>query len=146
MDIRKEIGLNSIKVKVREIRLRWYGHMKRIEENNEARATVDMVVPGKRGRPRVRLVDCVRRDMPRTKHSGDQEFGRSTTVRICNGFNLYSLASTKKLRHCRTWTNISMYERKSGSHRHVHFHSASARVQNIYTTFSLHQPVVRSGW
>ena len=57
--------MNSIQDKVREIRLRWYGHMQRMEENNEVRAVVDMIVPGKRrrGRPRGRWVDCVRMDM-----------------------------------------------------------------------------------
>ena len=60
VDIRKELG-----VKVREMRLRWYGHMQRMEENNEMRAVVDMRVPGKRprGRSRGRWMDCVRRDM-----------------------------------------------------------------------------------
>ena len=64
VDIRKELGVNSIQEKVREMRLRWYGHMQRMEENNEARAIVDMIVPGKRpkGRPRGRWMDCVRRD------------------------------------------------------------------------------------
>ena len=54
VDIRKELGINSIKEKVREMRLRWYGHIQRIEEHNEVTAIVDMVVPGKRqrGRPR----------------------------------------------------------------------------------------------
>ena len=41
------------------MRLRWYGHMQRLEENNELRAVADMIVPGKRGR----WMDCVRRDM-----------------------------------------------------------------------------------
>ena len=53
--------MNSIKEKVREMRLRWHGHMQRMEENSEVRATVDMVVPRKR--PRGRWMDCVRRDM-----------------------------------------------------------------------------------
>ena len=30
------------------MRLRWYGHMQIMEENNEVRAAVDMRVPGKR--------------------------------------------------------------------------------------------------
>ena len=48
VDIRKELGVNSIHEKVREIRL----HMQRMEENNKVKAVVDMIVPGKR--PRVR--------------------------------------------------------------------------------------------
>ena len=61
VDIREEQGMNSLQEKVREMRLRWYGHMQRTEENNEVRAVVDMIVPGKR--PRGRWVDCVRREM-----------------------------------------------------------------------------------
>ena len=65
VDIRKELGMNSVQEKVREMRLRWYGHMQKMEENNEVRAVVDMRVPGKRprGRPRGRWMDCVRRYM-----------------------------------------------------------------------------------
>ena len=45
---------------VTEMRLRWYGHMQRMKENNEMSAIGDMVVPGKRprGRPRGRWTDC----------------------------------------------------------------------------------------
>ena len=62
VDIRKELGVSGIQEKVR---LRWYGHMQRMEENNEVRAVVDRRVPGKRprGRPRGRWVDGVQRDM-----------------------------------------------------------------------------------
>ena len=65
LDIRKELGMNSLKEKVRDMRLYWYAHMQRMEENNEVRAIVDMIVPGKRPRrrPRGRWMDCVRRDM-----------------------------------------------------------------------------------
>ena len=42
--------MNSIQEKVREMRLRWYGHMQRMDESNEVRAVVDMRVPGKRPR------------------------------------------------------------------------------------------------
>ena len=45
VDTRKELGVNSIKEKVREMRLRLYGHVQRLKENNEVRAIVDMVVP-----------------------------------------------------------------------------------------------------
>ena len=65
VDIRQELRVSSIQEKVREMRLRWYGHMQRMEENNEVRAVGNMRVPGKRprGRPRGRWMDCVRRDM-----------------------------------------------------------------------------------
>ena len=35
------------KEKVREMRLRWHGHMQRMEEYNEVRAVGDMTVPRK---------------------------------------------------------------------------------------------------
>ena len=65
VDIRKELGVSSIQEKVREMRLRWYGHMQRMEENDNMSAVGDMRVPGKRprGRPRGRWMDGVRRDM-----------------------------------------------------------------------------------
>ena len=56
VDIRKELGVTSIQEKVREMRLRWYGHMQRLEENNEVRTVVDMSAgKGPRGRQRGRV-------------------------------------------------------------------------------------------
>ena len=60
--IRKELGVNSIQEKVREMRIRWYGHMQRMDEN-EVRAVVDMIVPGKDQGEIKREMDCVRRGM-----------------------------------------------------------------------------------
>ena len=54
--------MSSIPEKVRGMRLRWYGNMQRMEENNEVRAVGDMR-KWPRGRPRGRWVDGVRRDM-----------------------------------------------------------------------------------
>ena len=89
VDIRKELGVNSIKEKVREMRLRWYGHMQRMEENTEVRAVVDMILPGKRPKgdqegdgwlasERTYRNSGSPQRMPRTEHSGNQEFGPPT--------------------------------------------------------------------
>ena len=83
VDIRKELGVNSIQEKVREIRLCWYGHMPRMEENNEVRAVVDMRVLGKNqggdqeGDGWIATEGICRhcgspQRMPRTEHSGNQ--------------------------------------------------------------------------
>ena len=35
VDIRKELGVTSIQEKVREMKLRWYGHMQRMEKTTK---------------------------------------------------------------------------------------------------------------
>ena len=64
-DIRKELGVGSIKSKARESRLRWFGHVHCREQENNLRHVMDMEIPGRRprGRPRGRWRDLVDRDM-----------------------------------------------------------------------------------
>ena len=53
--------------KLRNARLRWYGHVKRREEDYVGKRMMETVVPGrrKRERPRRRWMDLVREDMER---------------------------------------------------------------------------------
>ena len=53
--------------KLRNGRIRWYGHVKRREEDYVGKRILEMAVPGirKRGRPRKRWKDLVREDMER---------------------------------------------------------------------------------
>ena len=60
--------------KLRNVRLRWYGHVKRREEDYVGERMMEMAVPGrrKRGRPRRRWMDLVR-DMERVgAREGDE--------------------------------------------------------------------------
>ena len=70
--------MNSIQEKVREMRLRWFGHMQRMEENNEVRAVGDQEGDGWIASEGICRHCGSPRRMPRTEHSGNQEFGPLT--------------------------------------------------------------------
>ena len=64
-DIRKELGVGSIKSKATESRLRWFGHVHRKEQESNLRQVMDMEIPRRRprGRPKGRCRYLVNRDM-----------------------------------------------------------------------------------
>ena len=56
----------NIAERCRKARLRWYGHVKRRDREYVGRKALEMVPPGRGGRPKQRWTDCVNRDMRAT--------------------------------------------------------------------------------
>ena len=68
--IRNEYNRDTVKIerlgmKMREGRLRWYGHVMRRYQEYVGRKMMEMELPGKRkrGRPKRRFLDVVKKDM-----------------------------------------------------------------------------------
>ena len=68
VEVRNRLGIRPITEKVTERRLRWYGHILRQNNNAVARASMDITVDGcrSRGRPKLRWIDNINRDMLET--------------------------------------------------------------------------------
>ena len=64
-EVRRRLGTGELSGQCRQAILRWYGHVKRGEEDNVCRRVMEMAVPGKwkTGRPRRRWKDCLKEDM-----------------------------------------------------------------------------------
>ena len=65
--VRGAAKISKLEDKLRNARLRWYGHIKRREKDYVGKRMMEMVVPGirKRKRPKRRWMDFVREDMER---------------------------------------------------------------------------------
>ena len=63
--IRSTVKVERLGMKMREVRLRWYGHVMRREQEYLGRKMMEMELPGKRrrGRPKRRFLDVVKEDM-----------------------------------------------------------------------------------
>ena len=62
--IRSTVKVKRLGMKMREGRLRWYGHVMRRDQENVGRKMMEMELPGKRrGRPKRRFLDVVKEDM-----------------------------------------------------------------------------------
>ena len=63
--IRSTVKVERLGMKMREGRLRWYGHVMRRDQEYVGRKMMEMELPGKRrrGRPKRRFLDVVKKDM-----------------------------------------------------------------------------------
>ena len=63
--IRRTVKVERLGIKMRDGRLRWYGHVMSRNEEYVGRKIMEMELPGKRktGRPKRRLLDVVKEDM-----------------------------------------------------------------------------------
>ena len=64
-EIRKKMGIAPIADKMRESRLRWYGHVQRQDPEQVAKTAWELEIDGvrPRGRPKMRYIDTVKKDM-----------------------------------------------------------------------------------
>ena len=64
-ELRSRLGIHSIRDVIQAMRLRWFGHLERMEEDNWVSKCRDLVVPGTkpRGRPRKTWQEVIRTDL-----------------------------------------------------------------------------------
>ena len=63
-EIREKIGIENIVVWCVKAQLRWFNHVKRRDDEYSRYRAMEMVPLGKRrGRPKLRWMDCVRKDL-----------------------------------------------------------------------------------
>ena len=76
--VREIAKIAKLRDKLRNAKLRWYGHVKRREEGYVGKRVMEMAVPGrrKRGRPRRRSMDLAREDMKRVGAKEGDEVDR----------------------------------------------------------------------
>ena len=84
-DIRGRLGVAPITKKMREARLRWYGHVIRSEENSVAARAMHLHVQGKRprGRPKRRWLDRINLDIKSVGAEPVDALDRSKWRKIC---------------------------------------------------------------
>ncbi|VDP04025.1 unnamed protein product [Heligmosomoides polygyrus] len=76
--IRQRFGIVPIADKLREARLRWYGHVLRANDDTVCKIGLNLEVPGKRprGRPKQRWLDTLHLDLKIAGVHPDQAFDR----------------------------------------------------------------------
>ncbi len=89
-DIREKLKVENITERCSKARLRWFGNVKRRDQEYIGSKTLEMVPPGrrKRGRPKQRWMDCVNRDMRAIGTTKSVEITKFITKIIANAFGL----------------------------------------------------------
>ena len=84
-DVRKRMGVAPITDKMRESRLRWYGHVIRSDEKTVAKNALQFSPKGKRprGRPKKRWLDGLKEDMKRVNVTPEDALERTKWRRQC---------------------------------------------------------------
>ena len=86
--IRSTVKVERLGMKMREGRLRWYGHVMRRDQEYVGRKMMEMELPGKRrrGRPKRRFLDVVKEDMGKVgAKETDVEDRKMWRMMICCG-------------------------------------------------------------
>ena len=83
-EVRRRCGVEDIRDRMRRIRLRWFGHVKRREENNILRRVYELEVEGRRpvGRPKKSWRRVVEEDMRRMNITEDMAEDRQQWRRL----------------------------------------------------------------
>ena len=83
-DIINRLKIETISTRCRKSRLRWFGHVKRREPQYVCQRVMNMVPPGrrKRGRPKMRWLDCVNNDLKVIGATEDDVHDRDSWRRV----------------------------------------------------------------
>uniref|UniRef100_A0A914X4N9 Reverse transcriptase domain-containing protein n=1 Tax=Plectus sambesii TaxID=2011161 RepID=A0A914X4N9_9BILA len=84
-DVRRRLGVAPITAKMREGRLRWYGHVVRSDEHSVARTAMRLDPDGRRprGRPKKRWMDRIKEDMQHANVAPEDALDRAKWRQMC---------------------------------------------------------------
>ena len=88
--IRGSTKVEEISKKVQERRMRWYGHVMRIDEEYVGKRAMGIEVQGsrRRGRPKKTWADCVKADLREKELSGEQVYDRAAWRRLSSHIDI----------------------------------------------------------
>jgi len=89
--IRLKLGTENIAARCKKARLRWFGHIKRRGDEYVGRKVLEMAVPGRRrrGRPKLRWMDCVKKDLEELKAKEEDALDREIWRKMIAAATLY---------------------------------------------------------